>query len=260
MNLLPSFTGQPELNRIYHTDALTLLGAMADESVDLFVTSPPYNLHNSTGGKTSGKGGFWNGFEYDAIEDNMPHIEYVNWQRCILSEMMRTLKPNGAIFYNHKWRVQDGLIQDRSDIVHGFPLRQIIIWHRNGSHNFNKRFFLPNYEVIYLICKKNFILNDGYKMGAVWYVNIENNNDHPAPYPIDIPLRCIKSTDAQLICDPFMGSGTTAIAARGLGRDFIGCDISLNYVEMARRRIIGKPMQVELAAQATIFEALEAQS
>jgi modification methylase len=72
--------------------------------------------------------------------------------------MMRLLTDDGAIFYNHKWRVQDGLLQDRNDIVSGFPVRQIIIWHRNGGINFNKGYFLPTYEVIYLIAKK--ILHD----------------------------------------------------------------------------------------------------
>ena len=67
--------------------------------------------------------------------------------------MMRVLRNDGAIFYNHKWRVQDGLLQDRSDIVAGFPVRQIIIWQRAGGINFNPGYFLPNYEVIYLICK-----------------------------------------------------------------------------------------------------------
>lgn len=268
MKLLPAFTGQPEPNKIYNTDALTLLGAMPDESIDLHVTSPPYNLRNSLGGFRRGgsDGSTWNnaGFHHDTdsgysdYNDNMPYPEYVDWQRQILAEMMRTLKPNGAIFYNHKWRCQGGLLQDRSDIVSGFPVRQIIIWDRGGSINFNRRFFLPNYEVIYLICKDDFYLNDGYKMGAVWYVNPENDNKHPAPFPIEIARRCIQSTDAKLICDPFMGSGTTAVAAQGLGRNFIGCDISLNYVEMARRRIAGKPMQAALANQTTIFEALEA--
>ena len=65
--------------------------------------------------------------------------------------MMRVLKPTGAIFYNHKWRIQKGLLQDRADIVNDFPVRQIIIWQRAGGINFNPGYFLPTYEVIYLI-------------------------------------------------------------------------------------------------------------
>lgn len=70
--------------------------------------------------------------------------------------MMRLLKDDGAIFYNHKWRVQNGLIQDRREIVADFPVRQIIIWRRKGGINFNAGYFLPTYEVIYPYCKKRF--------------------------------------------------------------------------------------------------------
>ena len=63
------------------------------------------------------------------------------------------LQPDGAIFCNHAWRVQGGLRQDLSDIVQGFPVCQIIIWQQAGGINFNPRYFLPNYEIIYLIAK-----------------------------------------------------------------------------------------------------------
>lgn len=64
---------------------------------------------------------------YKNHNDCMPYDEYVEWQRECLREMLRIIPDDGAIFYNHKWRVQAGLLQDRSDIVQGFPVRQIII-------------------------------------------------------------------------------------------------------------------------------------
>ena len=139
------------LGKIHAGDCVELLNKMAAESIDLFVTSPPYNLRNSTGnGMKDGRGGKWekaaliNG--YAEHEENMPHAEYVRWQRECLRAMLRMLKLTGAIFYNHKWRVQGGLLQDRSDIVEGFPVRQIIIWQREGGINFNPGYFLPTYE------------------------------------------------------------------------------------------------------------------
>ena len=83
-------------------------------------------------------------------------MKYVAWQRESLTAMMRVLRNDGVIFYNHKWRVQGGLLQDRHDIVEGFPVRQIIIWKRKGGINFNPGYFLPTYEVIYMICKPDF--------------------------------------------------------------------------------------------------------
>ena len=153
--------------------------------------------------------------------------------------MMRLIKDNGAIFYNHKWRVQGGLLQDRQDIIQGFPVRQIIIWKRKGGINFNKGYFLPTYEVIYLICKKNFVLSEGAnKFGDVWEFGQELNNTHPAPFPVDLIYRIIQSTNAQIILDPFMGSGTTAIAAKKLKRNFIGIELSPDYVKMSEERLL----------------------
>ena len=157
--------------------------------------------------------------------------------------MFRLIKNDGAIFYNHKWRVQAGLLQDRQDIVSGFPVRQIIIWKRKGGINFNKGYFLPTYEVIYLICKPEFKLADGANSyGDIWEFTQEMKNEHPAPFPVALIERIISSTTAQVVLDPFMGSGTTAIAAKKLGRDFVGIEISPEYVELSKRRL-GTSMQ-----------------
>ncbi len=231
------------LNKIITGDALKVMKDMPTASVDLVVTSPPYNLKNSTGnGMKDGRGGKWskaallNG--YANYDDNMPHDLYAKWQRESLEEMMRLLKDDGAIFYNHKWRVQDGLLQDRQDIVNGLPVRQIIIWRRKGGINFNKGYFLPTYEVIYLIAKKEFKLAPkANALGDVWEFNQELKNPHPAPFPVGLIERIIGSTNAQIILDPFMGSGTTAIAAINHKRDYIGIDISPEYVAMAEERI-----------------------
>ena len=189
-----------------------------------------------------GRGGKWanaaliNG--YENYNDNMPYDQYVKWQRKCLRQMYRLLKDTGAIFYNHKWRVQAGLLQDRHEIVKGFPVRQIIIWHRKGGINFNKGYFLPTYEVIYLIAKEKFILAPKMNsFGDVWEFAQELKNAHPAPFPVALIDRIVKSTNAKIILDPFMGSGTTAIAAKKNGRHFIGIDISNKYCKMAEERL-----------------------
>ena len=235
---------KPEPNTIYCGDCLDVMRRMDTESVDLIVTSPPYNIRNSSGGGFRGTAdkGRWAGAAlqqgYVTHSDNMPHDKYVAWQRECLTAMMRVLKENGAIFYNHKWRVQDGLLQDRADIVGGFPVRQIIIWHRAGGINFNEGYFVPTYEVIYLICKPDFrLIPKANGKGDVWYIPQEHKNTHPAPFPIELARRCIESTNAQIILDPFMGSGTTAIAAESRSREWIGIEISEKYCDMARKRI-----------------------
>ena len=168
----------------------------------------------------------------------MPHDEYVVWQRECLTEMIRLLRPDGAIFYNHKWRVQGGIHQDRSDIVDGFPVRQILIWERPGGVNFNPGYFLPNYEVIYLIPKPDFVLADGAAgAGCVWRIRPEVDNPHPAPFPVELADRCLRSVGEGVVLDPFMGSGSTAVAAILNGRPWIGIEKSAAYARDAEERI-----------------------
>ena len=149
-----------------------------------------------------------------------------------------SVKADGAIFYNHKWRVQDGILQDRSDIVSGFPVRQIIIWKRKGGFNFNAGYFLPTYEVIYLIAKPEFrLVPKANAQGDVWEIPQARDNEHPATFPVELAQRCISSTIGGVVLDPFMGSGTTAIASEVLNREWIGVELSRDYCKMAEGRL-----------------------
>ena len=232
-----------KLNTFICGDAVTEMKKFPDGFFDLIVTSPPYNLKNSTGnGMKDGRGGKWqnaalvNG--YATYDDNMPYDKYIKWQRDCLTEMLRLIPEDGAIFYNHKWRVQSGLIQDRHEILEGFPVRQIIIWKRKGGINFNAGYFLPTYEVIYLIAKPKFkLVPKANSVGDIWEFTQEMKNQHPAPFPIALIERIIGSTYAKKVLDPFMGSGTTAIAAINLERNFVGIEISEKYCELSKKRL-----------------------
>jgi site-specific DNA-methyltransferase (adenine-specific) len=241
------------LNQIICGDAIEVMGHMAPGSVDLVLTSPPYNIRNSTGnGLKNGRGGKWENaalqHSYTHHDDCMPHDSYVAWQRQCLSAMMRVLSEDGVIFYNHKWRVQGGLLQDRQDIVAGFPVRQVIIWRRKGELNFNPGYFLPTYDVIYLIAKPGFrLVPKANRFGDVWEFTQEMHNS-PAAFPVALIYRIVLSTTAATILDPFVGSGTTAISALNFGRNFIGIDISPDYCELARERIRPHQLSLECAA------------
>ena len=231
------------VNKIICGNAVDVMKTMPDGSIDLIITSPPYNLKNSTGnGMKDGRGGKWANAAlqkgYANHDDCMPHNEYVKWQRDCLNEMIRLIPEHGAIFYNHKWRVQNGVLQDRQDIVNGFPVRQIIIWKRKGGFNFNPGYFVPTYEVIYLITKPKFRLApkaNGH--GDVWEFTQEMNNEHPAAFPVSLIDQIISATTAKTVLDPFMGSGTTAISALNHGRQYVGIEISPEYCDMASKRI-----------------------
>ncbi len=258
------------IDKLICGNTVDVMKEIPDGAVDLVVTSPPYNLKNSTGnGMKDGRGGKWSNAAlidgYSHYDDNIPHKKYVEWQRECLSEMLRIIPDNGAIFYNHKWRVQAGLLQDRQDIVTRFPVRQIIIWKRKGGINFNPGYFLPTYEVIYLIAKPKFKLSKKANAhGDVWEFGQESKNKHPAPFPEELIERIISSTNANIILDPFMGSGTTAVVAKKLDRKFIGIDISPEYCKMAEERLIN-PLSIvkrnnkSQTKQQTLFDVVENQ-
>lgn len=94
-----------ETNIIYNEDCLETLAKMKDNSIDLIVTSPPYNKNFYA--PSSGADKSWSALRgrqipYDVYNDSMPPQDYENWQRNIISECIRVLKPSGSLFYNHK--------------------------------------------------------------------------------------------------------------------------------------------------------------
>ena len=230
---------------IINGDCLEVMRQLPDACIDLAVTSPPYNIGGF--GMKAGRVHRSKKLHVDGYEgygDDMEEREYVKWQRDVIAEVLRLLKDDGAFFYNHKYFIRKGLLKERHNITDGFPLRQIIVWYRRGmGTNFVPTHFLPTYENIYLIAKKCYHLSKGKnKYSDVWNIPPDAKNTHPAPFPVEIPRRaidaslCMEREDA-IVLDPFMGSGTTAVAAVMLGKHFIGIEQSAKYCDMARGRV-----------------------
>lgn len=243
---------------IYHGDCLDILPELSD--VDLFFTSPPYNLGTHPSGRGSGmhvgsgytaNGKVWNRVAdlaggYGEHSDAMPQDEYDEWQRECVQAMSLACSHDGAIFYNHKPRPFNGEIKLPLDYGAGLPLRQIIIWDRGVGLNFSTSHFLPKSEWIIVWAAPEWRLIDrqASAYGDVWRFAPESSTDHPAPFPIDLPKQAILATGADLIADPFMGSGTTLRAAKDLGRRAIGIDIDERYCEMAANRMAQEVLAV----------------
>lgn len=233
--------------------------------VDLVVTSPPYNLGSAPWarlghwkpGNKSGSGGNnkWRGgaeggagVEYGAHEDALPWAEYVAWQRDVLSMLWSSLSAGGAIFYNHKPRVIGTKLWTPAELVPPeIELRQIVVWSRPGGMNYNANAFVPTHEWIMVLAKSDFRLKSrGVSgLGDVWSMRPEKN-EHPAPFPLDLPAKAIEATGAKTVLDPFMGSGTTGVAAMKAGCKFIGIDVEPKYYAMARSRIAAEQAQLTL--------------
>ena len=117
-------------------------------------------------------------------------------------------------------------------------MRQVIICHRSGGINFNPSYFLPNYEVIYLIAKKDFTLAPkANALGSVWRISQKTGKPHPTPFPPDLVRNCLTAVDQWPVLDPFNGSGTTEVVAEERGLDWFGIDVSASYLDMSATRI-----------------------
>jgi len=234
-------------NKIIQGDCLEVMKDIPDCSIDLVVSSPPFNLainktfgkHITSKWKGKGNNNKLQSIGYDLHNDYMPEPQYIAWQKKVLAECFRVIKDTGAIFYNQKWRVKKGIFQQRLEIIERLPLRQIIIWKKAGGINFNEGYFLPSYEPIYVIAKPKFKLPPQVNvLGDVWSITQERHSWHPAAFPVELAMNCVKATKGDLILDPFMGSGSTAVACKKLGKKYIGIDISKDYCQKAEQRIL----------------------
>lgn len=214
-----------ETNKIYNEDCLETLARMSDNSIDLVVTSPPYNK-GWYANKNARNSSVWNSLNgrkiaYDACGDEMEPEKYEQWQRKILSECLRVLKPSGSIFYNHKDIIYKGLIVPPK-FVYDYPLRQQIIWDRQSSCMIDPHYFMPANEWIYWIVKDPkkvyFDKEKAIYRTNIWRMNVDKN-PHPAPFPLTFSNNCVATCCPEngIVYDPFMGSGTTALSVLKVG-------------------------------------------
>lgn len=251
---------------LYLGDCAEILPSVG--GVDAVFTSPPYNLGVTTGGGFGhydptaplgkrGGGGRWKSAAlkdgYASYSDAMPPAEYADWQRAILTACWAQLAETGAIFYNHKPRVQGGVLLSPLDYNPGLPVRQIIIWARAGGMNFAPTHFMSTHEWVVLFAKPDFRLRNKAASGAgdVWYIPQAPSPLHPAPFPVALPERALEATACRMVLDPFMGSGTTGVACVGLGRAFVGIELDPGYFDTACRRIEAAYRQPRLFAEPT---------
>lgn len=228
-----------ELNRIYKMSCVDGMKLIDDDCVDLIVTSPPYNI-GAGGSSFKFKG-------YDIYEDK--NDDYDKFILEVLNESYRILKPSGSLMFNHKVRTVDKTaIHPLKNIFKSkLILKQEIIWDLNDTHIHNKDRFFPINEMIYWCVKdrnQTFFNSECAKFTTIWKMKRANKKEegcvgHPAPFTLELPSRCIESLSKKndLVLDPFMGSGTVAVSAKRLGRNYIGFDISDDYIDLAEKRI-----------------------
>ena len=238
-------------NRIHNEDCIVGLKSLPENSVDLIITSPPYNLNIS----------------YQDHKDDMSLDSYYDWCQIWIKECFRVLKDGG------RFCLQIGCFQPQlnepsystftklfQDV--GFTFREFIIWNKNqipkrtawGSwmSPSNPR-ILPPFEMIINFHKGSpKIIQKGETdltkeefiqwTNGLWVIAPESakKRNHPAPFPEELAYRCIKmhSYIGSVVLDPFNGSGTTTSVAKRLGRSYIGFDITSEYCKLAEDRLV----------------------
>jgi DNA modification methylase len=237
------------INRIFckTSEAMTEL---PDNSVHLMVTSPPYNV----------------GKEYD---EDFTLQEYRDFLKRVFRETYRVLVSGGRACINvaNLGRkpyipIHSFIIQDMHDI--GFLMRGEILWDKGSSASpstawgtwlkANNPVLRDVHEYILIFSKDNFTLRNPYKRKStiskdefleftksVWTFPAERANriGHAAPFPVELPYRLIQlyTFQEQVILDPFVGSGTTCVAALKTRRNYVAYDINKKYCELAENRI-----------------------
>jgi site-specific DNA-methyltransferase (adenine-specific) len=254
------FYRTPDGSVIVINDDFLKVDYIKPNSIDLVVTSPPYNVD----------------IEYEGYRDNIPYEKYLEFTEKWLRRVYEILKSDGRICLNipldkSRGRTGEGFQSVYVDVVSiakrvGFEYFSTIIWNES---NISRRtawgsfasasapYVIAPVEVIVLLYKHSWKRFEGgdsditpeefkeWTLG-LWTFQGENPKrvGHPAPFPLELPKRCIKlfSYVGDVVLDPFVGSGTTLVAAYLLRRKAIGIDISRKYCEIARERLIKEAM------------------
>lgn len=238
-------------NQVVQGDCLELMKKLPDNSVDLIVTDPPYNIsqENNLSRKTLNSklqkrntDIVLNFGEWDIFDSEQDYFQFTeNW----FKECVRVLKPKGWILvWFDKFRTGyfDLLLAPKYDI----KSRTILIWHKtNPTPSFRKVNYLSSSEFCWVGSKGSSKIkffgsqNDMHNVFDYPNSSVYGVTKHPTEKPIEIIRKLIlnNSLPNDLVLDPFLGSGTTAIACKQLGRDFIGMELSEEYCEIARKRL-----------------------
>lgn len=257
-----------KLNELYVGDCFDFMPLLSDNTVDVVLTSPPYNTN-----KRGSRGLTLNSAKlmpkkyahvrYDIHLDDMTNEQYNDYTVSLFTQFDRILKPNGVVLYNINYGNENtgGMFQAVNAVLErtDFTIADVIVWKKKNAmpNNCSANKLTRLWEFVFVFCRKN--EEKGYfcnkkitsrrTTGQPMYENIYNvieakNNDGPCPlnkatYSSELceRLLTIYAPKNATVYDPFMGSGTTAVACIRSGLNFLGSEISADQVNFARQRI-----------------------
>jgi len=253
-------------NYIYTGDCLKVLGKEIDkDSIDLIFADPPYNLSgNGLKWKGNKTGGDW--YMVNEEWDKMTEKEYMDFTKKWVKACQNVLKNNGSIYISCTYHNIGEVMIALKDL--GFKINNVITWQKsNPMPNMTKRVFTHSTEfVVWAVKGKKWVFNynelkiinpekqksgDLKQMRDVWSMPLVQGAErlrgadrralHPTQKPEEMLKRIItaSSVKGDIVLDPFLGSGTTAVVAKKLGRKWIGIEKEVKYVEASEKRLIG---------------------
>lgn len=245
-------------------DCLNHITELTNESIDIVVTSPPFNI----------------GVNYNSYDDRRPREEYLQWLREVGTAILHVLKPGGSLFLNiGATNVSPWVSFDVANVFRDlFILQNHIIWVKSISIGDDtvghfkpinsSRFLNHNHEAIFHFSKTGTVPIDRLAIGVpfkdkenitrrdhaqdkrcagdIWFVPYDTVTsrtqkfDHPAGFPIELVKRCLRLhgvTEQSIVLDPFMGTGTTLVAAAQLGCHGVGIELDAAYATRALDRL-----------------------
>lgn len=230
---------------LYQADALEVLQTLERNSIEIAITSPPYNLCKRYSDYTNSKTSKSMTKKYEQwYADEMPEWEYQGFQQAMVHEMLRVC--NSSIFYNHKVRFawhNRNIYRTSTNLHHPmdwlskFPIWCEIIWDRCGIGNPSRRYHIQE-ERIYQIGKpKQWDNPNG--LTNIWKIPPSRNQGHVCTFPEKLVENCMfpTTTKSDVVLDPYMGAGTTGVVATKHGRRFIGVERVPEYFDLAVENI-----------------------
>jgi DNA modification methylase len=217
-----------DLVTLYHGDALDLLPELAAGSAHAVVTDPPYVIGAVSAGTLNSKSGGWADMMNSAL-----------WFTAWYGMCGRLLKHTGALWTFCNWRTIPVVMKAASGA--GLPVTSLAVWDKEWIGPGGSQGLRPSYEMVALLAKPGFAVPDRGVADVIRHkVGSYKPNGHPAEKPEGLVRRILRITDlapGSLVVDPFLGCGTTALAARSLDLRCIGIEAEERWCEEAARRL-----------------------
>lgn len=255
-----------EANKMYLGDCIKIMSGWPEKKIDLIFADPPYNLSgNGLKWKGNKTGGDW--FMMNEEWDQMTAPEYLKFTRNWINACRRLLKDNGSIYISCTYHNIAEIMIVLKEL--GFKIKNVITWQKtNAMPNMTKRVFTHSTEfVVWAVKERKWVFHYGElkkinperqkdgspkQMRDVWPMPLVQGKErlrgkngralHPTQKPEEMLKRIIvaSSDKGDLVLDPFLGSGTTIVIAKRLGRNWIGIEKNKKYITVAKKRILSQ--------------------